>query len=124
LWLVSALGETRVDLKRLHDAIGAARLSFGSAELMHAVLGVEPGSVTVFALINDARRQVGLVLDRALLESDPVNFHPLRNDATTAVSRDGLLAFLSALEIEPIVVDFSGPVPIRCEPDPPRPSER
>src|SRR5665213_2916841 len=53
LWLVCALGETRIDLKKLPEVIGAARLSFGSAELMLEAMGVTPGSVTLFALIND-----------------------------------------------------------------------
>ena len=114
LWLICALGDTRVDLKRLHHAIGSARLSFGSAELLERTLGVTPGSVTIFALINDAERAVGLVLDQALLEHDTVNFHPLANDATTAVSRDGLLAFLRALNVSAQVVDFSGHEPVRC----------
>lgn len=107
LWLISALGETAIDLKGLHKVIGSARLSFGSPELMLETLGVTPGSVTAFGLINDADRRVTFVLDAALLASDPVNFHPLTNAATTAVSRDGFLAFLAALGIEPIVVDFS-----------------
>jgi Ala-tRNA(Pro) deacylase len=112
LWLVSALGETAIDLKALPQAIGSARLSFGSAELMQEVLGVTPGSVTAFALINDrVARRVRFVLDAALLETDPVNFHPLANDATTAVSREGLLTFLRALAIEPMVVDFRALAP-------------
>jgi len=106
IWLVCALGETRVDLKRLPEAVGSARLSFGSAELMQQVLGVTPGSVTIFALINDTERQVKLVLDAALLEPEPVNFHPLTNTATTAVSQAGLKAFLKALDITAQVVDF------------------
>jgi len=106
IWLVCALGETRIDLKRLPELIGAARLSFGSAELMEQVLGVTPGSVTIFALINDAERRVKLVLDAALLVPEPVNFHPLTNTATTAVSQDGLRAFLKALDITAQVVDF------------------
>jgi Ala-tRNA(Pro) deacylase len=114
LWLVCALGDTRVDLKRLHHAIGSARLSFGSAELLREVLGVEPGSVTIFALLNDRERRVSLVLDRALVEADPVNFHPLSNDATTAVSQAGLQAFLRALDVTAPVVDFSGTEPVRC----------
>jgi Ala-tRNA(Pro) deacylase len=122
LWLVSALGDSAIDLKRLHTAIGSARLSFGNAELMQQTLGVTPGSVTLFGLINDRERRVRLVLDAALLEHDPVNFHPLSNDATTAVSREGLLAFLAALGIEPLVVDFSGPTPVRCDDPAPRPS--
>ena len=105
-WLVCALGETRVDLKRLPEAIGAARLSFGSPELMQAVLGVTPGSVTLFALINDRARRVKLVLDAALLEPEPINFPPLPNTATTAISQAGLRAFLKALDITAQVVDF------------------
>jgi len=106
IWMVCALGETRVDLKRLPDVIGSARLSFGSPELMHEVLGVTPGSVTVFALINDRARRVKLVLDAALLVPEPINFHPLTNTATTAISQGGLRAFLKALDLHPQVVDF------------------
>ena len=107
LWLVSALGETRIDLKALPAAIGAAKLSFGAEALLVQTLGVRAGSVTAFALINDPAHQVTLVLDAALMACDLVNFHPLTNTATTAVSRDGLLAFLAALGVTPIVVDFS-----------------
>jgi Ala-tRNA(Pro) deacylase len=107
LWLISALGRTRIDLKTLPAAIGAARLSFGSEALLEASLGVRAGSVTPFALINDAGRKVTLVLDAALLTCAQVNFHPLTNTATTAVSREGFLAFLAALDVAPVVVDFA-----------------
>ena len=106
VWLICALGETRVDLKKLPEVIGSARLSFGSPELMREVLGVTPGSVTLFALINDTGRRVKLVLDSALLEPEPINFHPLTNTATTAISQDGLRRFLKALDITAQVVDF------------------
>src|SRR4051794_11358105 len=106
LWLISALGETAIDLKALPPVIGSARLSFGSAERLYDALGVTPGSVTAFALINDPGHRVRFVLDAALLASDPINFHPLTNTATTAVSRDDFLKFLGALGIEPLVVDF------------------
>ena len=107
LWLITALGETTIDLKTLHRTIGSARLSFGSAALMAETLGVTPGSVTPFGLINDAGRRVSLVVDAALLAAEPLNFHPLVNTATTAVSRAGFLAFLAALGVTPLVVDFS-----------------
>lgn len=107
LWLISALGETPIDLKRLPLVIGSARLSFGSPERLWEALGVRPGSVTAFALINDAERKVRFVLDRALAEADPVNFHPLSNDATTAVSQAGFRAFLAAQGVEPLIVDFA-----------------
>ena len=106
LWLISAEQDARIDLKRLPAAIGAARLSFGSAELMTEVLGVTPGSVTAFALVNDARRRVRFVLDKSLAEAARVNFHPLTNTATTSVSQAGFRAFLAAVGVEPLVVDF------------------
>ncbi|WP_419319623.1 prolyl-tRNA synthetase associated domain-containing protein [Caulobacter sp. ErkDOM-E] len=106
LWLISALGETVIDLKRLHTVIGSGRLSFGPEAMMVETLGVRPGSVTAFGLINDTDRRVRFVLDAALARADPVNFHPLGNNATTAVSQEGLRAFLSALGIRPMIVDF------------------
>jgi len=107
LWLISAQDRTVIDLKRLHTVIGSARLSFGSAELMEQVLGVTPGSVTAFALINDSDRRVHFVLDRNLAEAGRVNFHPLTNTATTGVDQAGFRKFLRALGVAPLIVDFS-----------------
>ena len=106
LWLVSAKDDTVIDLKRLHTVIGAARLSFGSAELMAETLGVTPGSVTAFALVNDGVRRVTFVLDRALAQAEQVNFHPLTNTATTTLSQAGFRRFLETLGVAPLVVDF------------------
>jgi len=106
LWLVSALQHARIDLKALPRAIGSAKLSFGSAALLEEALGVTAGSVTAFALINDADRRVRFVLDAGLAEADPVNFHPLVNTATTAISQAGFRAFLAALDVTPLIVDF------------------
>ncbi len=106
LWLISARDRAAIDLKRLPGRIGSARLSFGSAERMAEALGVTPGSVTAFALINDKAHAVRFVLDRALWEAEAVNFHPLVNTGTTRVSREGLRAFLAALGVEPLIVDF------------------
>jgi len=106
LWLISAQDRTVIDLKRLHTVIGSARLSFGSAELMEAVLGVTPGSVTAFALANDTERRVRFVLDRNLADAGRVNFHPLVNTATTGVNHAGFRIFLDAVGVTPTVVDF------------------
>ena len=106
IWLVSAEAHAQIDLKRLHIVIGAARLSFGKGELMADVLGVEPGSVTAFALVNDTARRVRFVLDRTLAQADIVNFHPLTNTATTSVSGEGFRRFLAAIGVVPVVVDF------------------
>jgi Ala-tRNA(Pro) deacylase len=106
LWLVSALQDTRIDLKALPKTIGSARLSFGSAAALMDALGVEPGSVTAFALVNDTGRRVRFVLDAGLARADPVNFHPLANTATTGVSQADFRRFLTALGVAPVVVDF------------------
>ena len=107
LWLLSALQDTRIDLKSLPRTIGSARLSFGSPDAMARALGVTPGSVTAFALINDAGHAVRFVLDRSLAGADPVNFHPLVNTATTAISQGDFRRFLRALDVEPLIVDFA-----------------
>ena len=106
IWLISAGDTTQIDLKRLPAVIGSARLSFGSGELLATTLGVTPGSVTAFALVNDPAHQVRFVLDAALWSADVVNFHPLANTATTAVSRADFRRFLAALGVEPLIVDF------------------
>lgn len=107
LILISAEHSTRIELKRLHERLGCGRLSFGSAERLVDALGVTPGSVTAFALINDPQRRVRFILDAALMAHQTVNFHPMKNDATTSISRDGLLAFLAALGRKPEIMDFS-----------------
>jgi len=102
-----ALEDAAIELKSLHRRLGASgRFSFGSAELMHELLGVEPGSVTPFAVINDKLLRVAVVLDAAMMAHEVLNFHPLRNTGTTTISRQGLLKFLEATghtpRIEPV----------------------
>lgn len=109
LWLISAAQDTVIDLKRAHVPMGAARLSFGNETVMFETLGVRPGSVTALGLINDVDRRVTFVLDRRLHEAGIVNFHPLINTATTALGQDAFRRFLTLIDREPIVVDFSPP---------------
>ncbi|MES1197083.1 MAG: prolyl-tRNA synthetase associated domain-containing protein [Pseudomonadota bacterium] len=106
IFLLCALGETKIDLNAVSKLIGSGRFSFGSAELLQEKLGVTPGSVTLFALINDPDQTVRLLLDQALLEHDPIHFHPLANYASTAISPAGLLRFLRSLKREPVVLRF------------------
>jgi len=110
LWLVVAEESQAVDLKHLRTLIGSAALSFGSAELLGDVLGVSPGAVTPFAVINDTLGQVTVVLDQTLANDTKVNFHPLINTRTTTLDSAGLLAFLKAQDHDPLIVDFSCPV--------------
>ena len=110
LFLVSARENARIDLKRLHEVVGASgRLSFCSAETLMDRLGVTPGSVTAFAVINDRTAAVTMVLDANLMTGEELNFHPLVNTATLRIARDDMLAFLRGTGHEPMIVDL--PVP-------------
>jgi Ala-tRNA(Pro) deacylase len=106
MWLVVALEDRAVDLKRLGEVLGAGRLSFGSPDRLRRQLGVEPGSVTPLALINDGSRVVRLALDRGLTEGGPVNAHPLVNTMTTAIATEDLQRFFGATGHVPLWLDF------------------
>jgi len=102
--LVVAKDDTKVDLKSLAKRLGLGRLSFGKPELLLTLLGVTPGSVTPFALINDVETRVVVVVDRALLDFTDANFHPLVNTATTRIASQDLLRFIRACGHEPMVM--------------------
>lgn len=106
LLLATCLGHRRIRIADLEKAVGAKRLSFGSPELLGEALGVRPGSVTPLALMNDRERRVRLILDAQMMEMAPLNFHPLHNAATVALSREGFLAFLRETGHEPQAADF------------------
>jgi Ala-tRNA(Pro) deacylase len=108
VYLVVAPEDAEVDMKTLHRRIGSARLSFGRPELLLDLLGVVPGSVTPFGVINDGDRRVTVVLDEGLMRNEELNFHPLRNDATTTIGRDDLLVFLRATGHEPSILPVAG----------------
>jgi Ala-tRNA(Pro) deacylase len=106
LFLVTAVESTVIDLKRLHEIIGGSgRVSFGSAEQLMENLGVTPGSVTAFAVINDTARHVTMVLDARLKTFGRINGHPLINTMTTGVSYADLLRFLEHTGHAPLVLE-------------------
>ena len=118
IFLICAISDTAIDLNATSKLIASGRVSFGSAERLMEYLGVEPGSVTLFSIINDPERKVTLVLDEALFAHDPVNFHPLKNDATTAISPADMLKFIRSFGREPVRLSFDAAgVPTRIEPD-------
>lgn len=97
LVLVVAKEDTRVDLKALAKRLGFGRFSFGKPDLLMEVLGIEPGSVTAFALINESSSKVAaVVVDEALIGFDEVNCHPLVNSATTRIATTDLIRFMEA----------------------------
>ncbi len=94
LWLIIALDYRRLDMKKLQNILGSGRLSFGKPDLMEQILGVTPGSVTPFALINDHEKKIIPVLDTKILEEQFANFHPLTNTMTTTIKSSDLKAFM------------------------------
>jgi Ala-tRNA(Pro) deacylase len=101
--LVVAKDDSCVDLKRVAARLGFGRLSFGKAEFLAKLLGVTPGSVTPFALINDREARVRVVVDEALLAFGEINCHPLENTATTRLATGDLLRFIRACGHEPLI---------------------
>jgi Ala-tRNA(Pro) deacylase len=107
IWLATCLEDRRIRIRDLEREIGAKGLSFAREELLWEVLGVRPGAVTPFGLLNDrAPRRVRVALDAQMLARDPLNFHPLHNEATTTISKDGFLKFLALTGHQPVLVDF------------------
>ena len=105
IWLVVMPGGKRADIKALEKRLNAPRFSFGKPELLLEVLGMTPGSVTPFALMNDTARRVTVVLDAEMMQSEKVNFHPLHNAASTTIRTQDLLKFAKTLGYEPVIAD-------------------
>jgi len=112
LFLVTVLEDAEIELKSLHRRLGATgRFSFGSAEQMLETLGVLPGSVTPFGVINDKDLRVTMVLDEALMRHETINAHPLTNTMTTSIGREDLVRFLESTGHPPRIVAVTGPEP-------------
>jgi Ala-tRNA(Pro) deacylase len=109
VFLVVAEASTRVDLKALAKRLKAGRFSFGRPELMAELLGVTPGSVTAFAVMNAPPGRLTVVIDAGLMRHSTLNCHPLVNTATTNIARDDLLRFIRASGHEPVVVEVTAP---------------
>ena len=105
LFLFSVAADAVVDLPGLGRALQTkGRLSFASPGALWERLGVRPGAVSAFALVNDAEQRVRFLLDAALLQAPRVYFHPLHNEATIGVTPAGLLRFLERLGRAPALV--------------------
>ncbi|MBL8791713.1 MAG: prolyl-tRNA synthetase associated domain-containing protein [Rhizobiales bacterium] len=111
LWLIVALEDAVINLKAAPARIGSKRLTFGKPDLLMEVLGVEPGSVTPFGLINDRELRTNVILDARMMKEEKLNFHPLQNTATTTIASADLVTFIRALGHSPRIVEVSDPLP-------------
>ena len=108
LFLVVAEEDASIDLKRIHEVIGASgKVSFGQPDILMEVWGVVPGAVTPFGAINDRDGRVTVVIDSGLMRYDILNHHPLVNVRTTSIRREDLFAFLRATGHEPAILPVS-----------------
>jgi Ala-tRNA(Pro) deacylase len=110
IWLIVCLESARVDLKLAPSKIGSKRLTFGKPDLLMDILGVEPGSVTPFGLINDLGRRTNVILDADMMKREILNYHPLKNTETTSISSADLLNFISSCGHAPKVVALAEPI--------------
>ncbi|MBC8440624.1 MAG: prolyl-tRNA synthetase associated domain-containing protein [Deltaproteobacteria bacterium] len=94
LFLVVTLSEKTIIIKEMAKKINAKSPSFGKPDLLAQVLGVIPGSVTPFALVNAQNHDIKVILDKDLMENKLLNFHPLVNTATTTIASKDLIKFL------------------------------
>lgn len=104
---------TDVDTKKLPEVIGSDRLSFGSAERLWEYLGVRPGSVCPYAIINDKGQNVKILLDKSMMETETVNYHPLLNTMTIGVKPADLIKFIESTGHIPHIVDLAPAKPER-----------
>jgi len=107
IWLFVVHADTRVELKTLAKKLQAPGLHFAQSNDLMNYLGVTPGSVTPFGLLNDYDHVVRVLLDKELLAHNTVGIHPLRNNATTIISIDALQQFIRACGNEMTLFDFS-----------------
>ena len=108
-FLVIVEGDKRVDIKSLGPLLGAKRLGFGSAERLKKHLGVEPGSVSLLAVLNDSAHAVEVVVDKELWPADAFQFHPLVNTSTLVVSKENVTRFLDHTGHEPLFIAVPSP---------------
>ena len=107
MFLVVVGNHTRVDLKNLPDVLSCGRLSFGSADRLWRTLGVRPGSVCPFAIINDVAQAVTIILDATMMQAPLVAYHPLENDKTITLTPEDLRKFIASCGHTPHIVDVS-----------------
>jgi len=106
-FLICAESHAQIKVNKLHPHLGCKRLSFANADYLMEHLGVLPGSVCLFSIVNDKAGAVKLIIDKTLADADIVNFHPLLNDATTAISSADMIKFAKATDHDPLIMDFA-----------------
>ena len=94
MWLITCSEDTRLDLYSVATCLQAGRLSFGSRDRLMKHLGVKPGAISPFSLINDSAQAVSFVFEKKLMREPLIHLHPLVNTKTTSIATKDLMQFL------------------------------
>tara|TARA_B100000029_G_scaffold516500_1_gene630333 strand:- start:5134 stop:5652 length:519 start_codon:yes stop_codon:yes gene_type:complete len=105
-FLLSCAEDKIIDLKKLRNPLSTNNLSFASSDRLKEVLGLIPGSVTPFGLINDKKKQTKFYLDLDLYKSDSINFHPLLNNFTVNMDLNNFYNFMKIINVELQIIDL------------------
>lgn len=106
MYLVTAQNHTQIDLKKLEKRLASARLSFGSPERLFENLGVRPGSVCPFSVVNDNNQNVRMILEEDMMNQETVTYHPLLNTMTVALKPNDLIKFFDHIKHPYEIVDL------------------
>jgi Ala-tRNA(Pro) deacylase len=106
-YLLVLANETEVDLKKLSDLFESGRLSFGSSDRLWEHLGIRPGSVNPFTIMNDTNDKVRLFLDADMMDAEIVNYHPMDNAQTISLKPSDLIKFIESLYHNYTIIDLS-----------------
>ena len=93
-FLISCEEYEKIDLKKISKTLGLGNVSFAKEKYLLKYLGIKPGSVSPFALLNDKENNVSFFLEKKLYESDFVNFHPMLNNATISIQTNKFIKFM------------------------------
>jgi Ala-tRNA(Pro) deacylase len=110
-FLLTLSHDTPVDLKKLEILLGVKNFSFGSPDRLMEILGVYPGSVTPLSSINAMPKDITILLEQKMMDSQLIAVHPLVNTMTVTLTPSDLLKFMTHYGHSPITIDLSAVAP-------------
>ena len=106
-FLFSCLEDTQINLKKITKSLKLGNISFANEDYLSLYLGVKPGAVTPFGLLNDIENKVTFYLDNNFLKNQIVNFHPLTNTSTISMKTKDFVDFLIEKKKKVNIYDFN-----------------
>jgi len=98
---------TVVNMKNLPKKLGLKKIKFAEKRMLQELLKVPEGCATIFGVINTTEKDLVVVIDDTIPKDGCVNFHPLRNDATTTISYSDMMTFITKCGFKPVFITNS-----------------